>query len=83
MQSTQKSDLKLAEKAFHVNHGEKAASKRVEGVVIQLGTKLPVIPTTNGGNTTNMENGEEQTPHQAPQTEGTYTGKMSHHNIWL
>lgn len=55
----------------------------VQGAETQLRTNLLVRLTTSVRNTTSIEKGEEQTPHQAPLTQGTCTEKTSPHDIWL
>ena len=72
-------DLKIGT----VNHRDNAPFKSLGGSEMQLGTKFPTRPNTNGRDTIRMEKGEEDTSHQAPRAWETCTEKTSLHKIWL
>lgn len=60
---------------------EEATSKMVGRVEIWTRTKLSWDTVGGRKDTTTTEKGEEQTPHQASQAQGTYTGKIKPNNI--
>ena len=57
---------------YTVNCREEATSKRVGGAETWLGAKSPVRLTTKERGTMSPEKSEDQTPHQAPQAQGTH-----------